>query len=590
MKTEKIRAGRVSPGSFRFRIVFLFFITSAAMLLMLFFNNLYAIRVVRRQVFQTDSQMLTLYMSQVDRAFSDVENYWAGLQLSSDLATIETAEKETDFYTAQVRLTKEIENTIPSYGYTEDLFVYFSLQDAYLDAAKYDLDGTSRAELRRYVETFPQIYSSIQTSGKWMSVEIGGQYYLIRFFRVRGIYMGGCVRVSTLISRMKTEGFGQLDYLTFCRNDGAELGSSLPALTGTIQPSLGQQFCRAADTGTNYMTISAPSAKGDYSLVGLVRDTGVLEGLDDIRNLILALCACMAVLLAFLTVSVRRWLIRPLDDLSEAMRSLSAGNLDVRLGEKSSCEEFSLVNRNFNSMTGQIKNLKINVYEEKMQRQKLQLQYMKLQVNPHFYINCLNVIHNLSLMNRNDLVQQMTTCLGVHLRYTLEGNSLGPLRRELDYVQNYLRIQQLRFGDSLACSVETDPEALNVPVPPLVVQTFVENTVKYQVVPGELVRLFIRIRYRKQAEGNSILIEIWDTGDGFPPEILRGLNGDGPLVDERGEHFGIRNIEQRLELIYQGKASVSFANHPETGGAFITICVPDETEREEEINADRADR
>ncbi len=49
---------------------------------------------------------------------------------------------------------------------------------------------------------------------------------------------------------------------------------------------------------------------------------------------------------------------------------------------------------------------------------------MKLQVNPHFYINCLNVIHNLSIMGKNSLVQEMTAYLGNHLRYTMEGNSL----------------------------------------------------------------------------------------------------------------------------------------------------------------------
>lgn len=94
-------------------------------------------------------------------------------------------------------------------------------------------------------------------------------------------------------------------------------------------------------------------------------------------------------------------------------------------------------------------------------------------------------------MNKNDLVRDMTTYLGNHLRYTMEGTTVDALYKEVDYVENYLHIQELRFPGSLCAYVEIAPDVREVKVPPLILQTFVENTVKYQVVVGERTEIYI---------------------------------------------------------------------------------------------------
>ena len=257
------------------------------------------------------------------------------------------------------------------------------------------------------------------------------------------------------------------------------------------------------------------------------------------------------------------------------MKSLRDGNLDTRLPEKEPCAEFRMVNETFNDMAVNIKKLKIGVYEEKMLRQQSELQYMKLQVNPHFYINCLNIIHNLSIMKKNDLICEMTGYLGNHLRYTMEGNTLDHLSREIEYVKNYIRIQELRFGKSLKVFMEIEPGTEEVMVPPLVIQTFLENTVKYQVVAGTLTEVYIIVCWAECPEDHRIRIEIWDNGKGFPQNILDNLQDGKRVIDERGEHYGIRNVCTRLHLIYGGKEKIQLANHEETGGAWIILELPD---------------
>lgn len=566
---------RIPVQSIRFRIIFVVTSTVLVLLLILLFNNVYAIKVVRNQVFETNQKMLTMYMNRIDDAFQDVENYWVGLQLSENLATVEYTKKEIDYYTAQARLKHDMENVLPTYGFIDDLFVYFSENDSFLNVAKYDISGEEQKYIRQMVISASR--SKIlddNSKGKWIGMEAGGEYYLVRILRVHKIYMGGCAKVTKLIGKLRKDGFGNMEYVALCEKSGQEYGNSLPKLDEKISMNNRQDYFSMVGENHKYMLLSVNSKCGDYGLVALIRDNYILEGLDSIQKLIRFLCIVLALFLISFIFAVGNWIIRPMDNLIKAMKSLASGNLEVRLQSNKACDEFVTLNKTFDNMIEQIKSLKIDIYEERVQRQKAELQYLKLQVNPHFYINCLSVIHNLSIMNKNNLVQEMTTYLGNHLRYTMEGNSLDCLYKEIDYVRNYLSIQKLRFSDSIICNFDIEEAALEVMVPPLIIQTFIENTVKYQVVTGEITEIYIKIKICQVNDKEDICIEIWDTGDGFPEEILVCLANQKRIFDKKGEHFGINNVQQRLNLIYQNKASIVFANHQETGGAYIKITLP----------------
>ena len=473
---------------------------------------------------------------------------------------------------------------IQGYSYVDDMFIYFKDNDSFFDSAKYTFDGSERTSIRKMIKR--ELYTEEgykKPAGRWQCFEVDGSYYLVRMLRFSSIYMGGCVNVTRLLSAVKAEGYVSADYITFYANDGDELGKRLPSMSAPLDISNEPvRFARRID-GSNYLVISQPSDCGDYSLVALVREKSILEGLGTMQKIIIILGLCIVLfLLAFQTIS-RRWILYPVNRLCDAMNRLKKGDFNVRLKTKETCTEFNLVNNTFDDMIENIEALKIDVYEQKVQRQKAdlqyqkaQLQYMKLQINPHFYINCLNVINNLSIMNKNELVRDMTTYLGNHLRYTLEGNTVDYLKKEVDYVKNYSFIQELRFPDSLFIYMEIEPSVEQVMVPPLIIQTFVENTVKYQVVAGEHTELYIVAAWCESPEDHRIRIEIWDTGEGFSEQVLEHLKDGSKIIDEKGEHYGIRNVISRLRLIYGGRERIVFKNHWETGGAYIILELPDD--------------
>lgn len=580
-------------NSLRFRISFIVFLAMFMLTIFLVCNNAYAIAVVRDNVFDANAQMMDMYMHQIDDSLDAMENYWAGMQSSSDMFTLikRDEKRPLDYYKAESRLMSDMSNVVQTYRFIDFLFIYYTEMNTYRDAAKYMIDSGERRLVRKVVmEEIQRSIEAGKVSAQWKCVEADKEYYLIRTFRYLGIYMGGCINVSRLVQSIRSDGFTNADYLTFYENGGKEMGHVLPRMDmGLSVDETARRFSQNID-GNRYLIITHPAESGDYSMVALIRDKSILEGLGALQKIIIILGICL-IMFFFLFVSIcRQWILRPVLRLCEAMNRLKSGDFTIRLGKAGNCEEFNLMYDTFDEMTENIEALKIDVYEQKVQRQKAdlqyqkaklmqqkaELQYMKLQTKPHYYINCLNVIHNLSIMNKNELIRDMTTYLGNQLRYTMEGTTVDTLKKEVDYVHNYMHIQELRFADSLTAYIEVDASIEHVLVPPLIIQTFVENTVKYQMVAGGHTEIYVVASRCEPPHTDRIRIEIWDTGEGFTEEIMALLNKGEKIIDEKGEHYGIRNVLMRMRLIYEGRESAEFKNHWETGGAYIILELPDD--------------
>ncbi len=568
-------------SSLQFRLNFIIFITVFVMAAFLVINNLYATSVVRDNAYEANGSMLKLHMSQMDDSLKMVENYWVGLENGGDIPILNIA-SGIKYYTASVRLKTDMANVVQTYGYMDDLFVYVRRTGDFFDESKYDMLSAERSAIAQMIRSsFGEDGACTLELSKWQWIRSGsGEYYLVRMLKYGDVYLGGCINQDRLLKKLREAGLENGDYLTFCGSSG-EIGDVLPDMeeepVHTEEP---QRYSRPV-AGSDHLVITCPSECGDYSILMLLREQSILEGLGTMQKIIFVLVGLLVVYLFVFVTAIRRWILWPIRRLYDAMNRLKGGDLEVRLRKKESCREFILVNETFDEMIESIETLKIHVYEENAQRQRAQLQYLKLQVNPHFYINCMNVINNLSIMGRNDLVQEMTTYLGNHLRYTLEGSTLDHLYKEVAYVKNYARIQELRFADSFYAHIEVEPSVGEVLVPPLILQTFVENTVKYQVVPGEHTDIYIVAARCEPPREGWIRIEIWDTGDGFPDQVLACLAQEKQVIDERGEHYGINNVAMRLRLIYGGQEHIEFRNHWETGGAYIMMEIPDVGKTEE---------
>ena len=258
----------------------------------------------------------------------------------------------------------------------------------------------------------------------------------------------------------------------------------------------------------------------------------------------------------------------------QVMKKVRQGDLHSRIEIQEVSEEFRVVNDTFNKMMAEISELKISIYEEKIGRQNTELMYLQMQVNPHFFLNTLNILYSLARTQKYGLIQEMVMCLIKHFRYMFKKDSaFVSLEEELQHVENYIKIQQMRFTDKIKYEISVPDFLLDLRIPSLLIVMFVENSVKYAITPENTVCIKIAIDIEKRSDILYLKILIEDTGIGFDEEILEKLRNGQTLSDDKGDHIGIRNVQRRLEMMYSDRAYLNLENCKD-GGASVEILIP----------------
>ena len=197
-----------------------------------------------------------------------------------------------------------------------------------------------------------------------------------------------------------------------------------------------------------------------------------------------------------------------------------------------------------------------------------QLQALRMQVNPHFLFNTLNAIAVLVRGGETSKAGRTLRLLSDMLRATFKGADvqMAPLREEIDLVERYLEIEEIRFGDRLRVEIEVDPDVSEVPVPYLLLQPLVENAVRHGIAPhaeAGVVRVSARPTTTQGQKGVELVVA--DSGSGFPkdPETL--------LAESEG--VGLANTKRRLETLYGNAHTLELGTAAE-GGARVTLQLP----------------
>jgi two-component system, LytTR family, sensor kinase len=171
--------------------------------------------------------------------------------------------------------------------------------------------------------------------------------------------------------------------------------------------------------------------------------------------------------------------------------------------------------------------------------QEAQVKMLRYQLNPHFLFNTLNAISTLILDGQGKVANQAVARLSDFLRYTLDQDPMKKvtLRHELDALNLYLGIEQLRFGDRLRLEFDVEEEVTGALVPSLILQPLVENALKYAVAPREEGG---RLRIEAREVDGRLRLVVQDDGPGLPVGVELGA----------GRGVGFRNTRERLAVLY----------------------------------------
>jgi two-component system, sensor histidine kinase YesM len=204
-----------------------------------------------------------------------------------------------------------------------------------------------------------------------------------------------------------------------------------------------------------------------------------------------------------------------------------------------------------NSMITKIKLLIEDVYKAKIRETQLELHKkqselnaLQCQVNPHFMFNVLETIRLKSYMRNEFETSRIIKYMSRMFRKLLLWNSdLITLQEEIYFIKEYLEIQQYRYEDELKFDISIDESLLNLRIPKMALQTFVDNACEHGFSESSGLK---SVMISAHASEKSIEISIFDNGKGMTPEQIQGIE----TVESRG--IGIKNVIGRLELYYGG--------------------------------------
>ncbi len=202
----------------------------------------------------------------------------------------------------------------------------------------------------------------------------------------------------------------------------------------------------------------------------------------------------------------------------------------------------------------------IKALELQKQLSAAHLKSLQMQLEPHFLFNTLNAITTLVELDRSKEAAEMLSHLNVILKSTLTRTTPQkvPLSQELEIVENYLAIEQVRFADRLRVEIKVEPGTLDGLVPCFLLQPIVENAIRHGIANCEHEGL---VEASAKRDGSTLHVCVRDSG--------RGLKAQPP----NGHGIGLRNIRERLMYFYQDEYAFH-AGPLDTGGFEVTVAIP----------------
>lgn len=270
-----------------------------------------------------------------------------------------------------------------------------------------------------------------------------------------------------------------------------------------------------------------------------------------------------ASLLAFVIIwfFLKKALFAPLGSLVEVMNTIRSGDLSMRATHHSNSEEFAYIGNTFNQMLDTMSSLKIEAYERKLFADKAEMDALRLQIRPHFFLNCLKAIYGLAHSGQPQEIKSMVLLLSSHLRYTLNTHQTSTaLSNEIATCKNYIELQGIGQLHKPTYTVNIDPALEDLPVPPVSILSLIENSVKYGTPQNTPLKVSITAA-NLQIDGQRLAqLIIRDNGPGFPEELLEKLNNRIDYLAQIG-HFGVINVVRRFQLMYGNDFSILFSNN-----------------------------
>ena len=266
---------------------------------------------------------------------------------------------------------------------------------------------------------------------------------------------------------------------------------------------------------------------------------------------------------------------RPISDIRNAMKQIGKGNMEAEV-PVSGEDEIGQLAATMNRMSKKIGELVERIRREETNQRLLELKAMQYQINPHFLYNTLDSISMFARKNHDEQCEELVIALSDFFRISLShGQEFVTVEKEVKYAECYLEIQNIRFPEQITWDVTVEEELKEIKIMKFILQPLVENSI-YHGIRDAGRKGHIQISAYQDA--NGLILCVQDDGIGMLPEELTELMADleSEEIREKDIHeggFGLKNVHQRLKLMYGENSGLQIKSEWEEGTC-ITIYIP----------------
>lgn len=269
------------------------------------------------------------------------------------------------------------------------------------------------------------------------------------------------------------------------------------------------------------------------------------------------------VLMIFLVLMAGIYLIsnrftRPIIRMAKTISTIhDTRNFSVDTLHFSKDKEIVMLCDSFSQLITHNNQLIRDIQTQTEQQKRSELRALQAQINPHFIFNAMDIVNWMALSKNEDSIAEIVSSIANLMRYSIaDPDKLVPVLSELENIQEYINIQQLRHSQKLMLDIDTTEDLNSVYIPKFTLQPLIENSISHGLVESGQ-DLHIQVHIYRSSHG--VIIDITDDGVGCDAgELNKFLDHSGDTSLKVSNGFGIRNINERIRLNFKGESGLTY--------------------------------
>ncbi len=325
------------------------------------------------------------------------------------------------------------------------------------------------------------------------------------------------------------------------------------------------QFTYKSSVGENMIVIYDTLDSNNWKLAAVVPESEILNKVNYIKHFTILLIVILAFFAIFLANFIGRFISKPIQKMANQMAGFNQKNLDLDY-DVTGPEEMKILHNGFKELIVRIHTLMEQIQLEQEEKRQLEFAIMHAQINPHFLYNTLYSIKGLCDMGLNQDASQMISALSSFFRIGIsKGREIISIQEEIEHIQHYLYIQEMRYGDDFTYQIDVDEGILPYNIIKLSLQPLIENAIYHGVKQK---RGKGKITIKGSQSGTDILLEVTDDGQGIEKGKLDEIRREMESSYQDKKAFigiGLKSVNERIKIHFGKEYGLTILSEPGHG-------------------------